>query len=70
MTRSTLIREVETDLINARARALLRQPKHPRQTWTDVKAERAARRRRYGKLILWTAILLTAATVAVSRCAL
>lgn len=52
MTRSVLIREVETDLHNARARGMLKQPKYAGRTYTEVKVERA-RRWRHIKQGLW-----------------
>lgn len=64
MTRSMLIREVETELANTRARAML---KHKGVTYTEYKAEQRRKHRRWGK---WAVIglLLTAATVAAKSC--
>ena len=42
--RSQLIREVETDLMQARALGMLKAPVHPRQTYTEFKAERERKR--------------------------
>lgn len=52
MIRSQIIREVETDLQNARARGLMKHPYHTGRTYTEVKAERA-RRWRHIKQAAW-----------------
>ena len=51
--RSQAIREVETDLIAARARGMIRTPKYAGKTYTEVKAER----RRF-KVKVYQAILI------------
>ena len=59
--RSQLIREVETDLMQARARSYLKQPQHPRQTYSEYKAERRKRHRAW----LYAATVLAAVGLAV-----
>ena len=63
--RSQAIREVETDLIAARARGMIRTPKYAGKTYTEVKAER----RRF-KVKVWQAILIGVGVLAVVAIAL
>ena len=62
MSRSTLIRDVETDLHQSRARGLL---KHPGRTSIDYVRYKKQRRR---WMALAAIIILTAATVAAKGC--
>lgn len=67
MMRSQIIREVETDLMQARARGLLQ---HKGQTWTEYKAERAKKRRQVYKVIIlaiWVLTLVGTALMAWSQ---
>ena len=63
--RSSLIREVETDLSQARARAMLKTPKFAGKTYTQVKEER----RRF-KVKVYQAILIGMGVLAVVAIAL
>lgn len=56
--RSQLIREVETDLQNSRARSMMKQPKFAGQTYTEVKAERARHRRLTLRWAGWATFVL------------
>ena len=60
--RSTVIREVETDLHASRARGML---KHEGQTYTQAKASRARWRRLTLRWAGWALFVLVAFTVAV-----
>lgn len=62
MTRSQIIREVETDLAAARARGMMKQPQHPGLT------EREYHQRFHWKLWHVAAILLAVAAVGVKGC--
>ena len=65
--RSQLIREVETDLMRARARGML---KHRGMTLTDYKAERAKQRRQVYKVVIvavWVIALVATALMAWSQ---
>ena len=63
--RSSLIREVETDLQQARARAMLKTPKFAGRTYTEVKSER----RRF-KVQVYQALLIGMGVLAVVAIAL
>lgn len=67
--RSQAIREVETDLQAARARAMIRTPRFAGRTYSEVKAERQRRRERIMKMVGYVLVILTAATVAAKSCA-
>lgn len=47
MFRSQVIREVETDLAQARARGMIRTPKFAGLTYADVRAKKYRRSQRY-----------------------
>ena len=64
MSPSDLIRNVETDLHQARARGLL---KHPRQTYTEYKAERKRKLAVY-QAYGWGVLALAAVAVSVKSC--
>ena len=67
MTRSQLIREVETDLMQTRARGML---KHKGMTWTEYQAERAKKRRQVYKVLvigIWVLALVMTALMAWSQ---
>lgn len=58
MYRSHLIREVETDLAQARARGYLKQPRFEGKTYTQVRAERERQWRKMKTYALGVAVLL------------
>ena len=60
MFRSELIREVETDLQVARARAMMKTPKFAGQTYQQVKAERAKWRRLTLRWTGWALFVMVA----------
>lgn len=67
MYRSQIIREVETDLAQSRARGLLQ---HKGMTWTDYKNERARKRRQVAKVVItaiWVLVLVATALMAWSQ---
>ena len=67
MLRSQIIREVETDLMQARARGMLQ---HKGLTWTEYKAERAKRRMQVYKVLvigIWVLALVMATLMAWSQ---
>ena len=63
--RSEIIREVETDLSQARARAMLKTPKFAGRTYTEMKSER----RRF-KVQVYQALLIGIGVLSVVAIAL
>lgn len=63
--RSEVIREVENDLIAARARGMIRTPKFAGQTYQQVKAERAKWRRLTLRVAGWALFVMVAFAFAV-----
>ena len=61
--RSSIIREVETDLSQARARAMLKTPKFAGQTYTEYKAQRRQRMKVY-QAVAWGCAVLAAVGIA------
>ena len=67
MHRSQIIREVETELMQTRARGML---KHKGMTWTEYQAERAKKRRQVYKVLIlgvWVLVLVATALMAWSQ---
>ena len=59
-TRSQTIRETEANLHAAIARGYVKVPQHPHKTWTELKAERAKKRRQVYKVVIVAIWVFTA----------
>ena len=61
MTTTQAIRETEQNMIQARARAMVRTPKFAGKTYTEVKAERRQRMKVYQAILIGVGVLVAVA---------
>ena len=61
MTHTQAIRETEQNIRDAMARSLLKQPQHPRLTYTEYKAQRRQRMKVYQAMLIGVGVLAAVA---------